>query len=351
MLDYRSIARSELYDLIWHRPISQIAPELGISGTGLAKLCERHGIPVPERGHWAKMQHGKRVRRKPPLPPAKPGQCERIVIQRRAVKPPIEESGMPDELARLLATERMRTELIAVPKSPKPHPIVAAWPKPQKPSYGVADWSPVGEARRRRIASILFREIEKRGGRVSAKSGSHYSFSLFGQDVDVIFRERLNKLVIPGSPNAKSWSEQHDRTEFHPTGVLRLRFENCLDVPIRRDFTETADKPLETKLRTIIIAWLVAVEAERQRNERFAREAQERHERELRWLERQEAARKEREEQQRLLADAQAWANASLIRSYVAAIVEKQGESSADWSTWALRVADSMDPRSAATLQ
>lgn len=57
----RNIARSELYDLVWLRPISQIAPELGISGPGLAKLCERNGIPVPERGYWAKLQNGKRL--------------------------------------------------------------------------------------------------------------------------------------------------------------------------------------------------------------------------------------------------------------------------------------------------
>ncbi len=56
------ISREALYELIWSRPMWKVAPEFGISGAGLAKLCRRHGIPVPERGYWARLAHGKRVK-------------------------------------------------------------------------------------------------------------------------------------------------------------------------------------------------------------------------------------------------------------------------------------------------
>jgi len=42
--------RSELYDLIWSPPASKIADELGISGSRIAAICKRHGIPTPPRG-------------------------------------------------------------------------------------------------------------------------------------------------------------------------------------------------------------------------------------------------------------------------------------------------------------
>lgn len=52
--------RSELYKKVWATPIVRLAKELGISDVGLAKACRRHAIPVPPRGHWAKLTAGKK---------------------------------------------------------------------------------------------------------------------------------------------------------------------------------------------------------------------------------------------------------------------------------------------------
>ena len=51
--------RSELYAMVWDRPMTKVAAEIGISAVGLAKTCRRHDIPVPARGHWAKLDAGK----------------------------------------------------------------------------------------------------------------------------------------------------------------------------------------------------------------------------------------------------------------------------------------------------
>src|SRR5487761_2542832 len=109
MDNWRTISRAELYDLVWERPISLVAPGLGISGPGLKKLCERNGIPVPERGHWAKLQHAKRVRRRPPLAALRAGQRDQIIIKKRENKPLLNESTMSDEFTKLLARERTAT--------------------------------------------------------------------------------------------------------------------------------------------------------------------------------------------------------------------------------------------------
>lgn len=52
--------RSELYKMVWEKPVSKLSAELGISDVGLAKACRRQAIPVPPRGYWAKLQAGKR---------------------------------------------------------------------------------------------------------------------------------------------------------------------------------------------------------------------------------------------------------------------------------------------------
>ncbi|MGE0667845.1 MAG: hypothetical protein AB7O49_14920 [Sphingomonadales bacterium] len=55
--------RRELYDLVWARPMTKVAADLGISDVALGKICIRHRIPVPGRGYWAKVAVGKSVRK------------------------------------------------------------------------------------------------------------------------------------------------------------------------------------------------------------------------------------------------------------------------------------------------
>lgn len=57
--------RQELYDLVWSVPISTLAVKYGLSDRGLAKVCERHQIPVPSRGHWARIEAGQKVTQTP----------------------------------------------------------------------------------------------------------------------------------------------------------------------------------------------------------------------------------------------------------------------------------------------
>ncbi len=57
--------RSDLYEKVWSVPMTRLAAELGISDVGLAKACRRHSIPVPPRGHWAKLKAGQHPQRIP----------------------------------------------------------------------------------------------------------------------------------------------------------------------------------------------------------------------------------------------------------------------------------------------
>lgn len=55
--------RRELYDLVWATPFSTLALQFGISDRGLAKICERHRVPTPPRGYWAKLAAGGKPKR------------------------------------------------------------------------------------------------------------------------------------------------------------------------------------------------------------------------------------------------------------------------------------------------
>jgi len=65
--DSRTITRKQLFDLVWSKPIREVAPMLHLSDVGLAKLCDRNDVPRPAQGHWLRIQRGKRIN-KPKLP-------------------------------------------------------------------------------------------------------------------------------------------------------------------------------------------------------------------------------------------------------------------------------------------
>lgn len=73
------LQRAELLERAWTGPVERLAKEWGLSGRGLAKTCRRLRIPVPTRGHWAKVEAGQRVRR-PSLPGLPAVQGEEVVI-------------------------------------------------------------------------------------------------------------------------------------------------------------------------------------------------------------------------------------------------------------------------------
>jgi len=52
------VTRLELYKRVCERPLSKVAPELGISGTVLAAICKRYQVPYPGSGYWTRKSLG-----------------------------------------------------------------------------------------------------------------------------------------------------------------------------------------------------------------------------------------------------------------------------------------------------
>ena len=72
--------RSTLFELVWTRPVREVAKEFGMSDVGLAKGLRQLQIPTPPRGYWAKVRAGQKTRR-PTLRDLPPGEAEEIVIR------------------------------------------------------------------------------------------------------------------------------------------------------------------------------------------------------------------------------------------------------------------------------
>jgi hypothetical protein len=53
-----TLTRQSLYELVWSKPMSQLASDFGISDVGLAKRCRAVDVPIPYRGYWARKAAG-----------------------------------------------------------------------------------------------------------------------------------------------------------------------------------------------------------------------------------------------------------------------------------------------------
>jgi len=56
-----TFTRQELYDLVWSEPLITLSKKYCISDNGLRKICKRMNIPLPNIGHWQRVQYKKRV--------------------------------------------------------------------------------------------------------------------------------------------------------------------------------------------------------------------------------------------------------------------------------------------------
>jgi hypothetical protein len=66
----KNISREALYELVWTKPLTHVARDLGISDVMLGKMCKEQLVPKPPRGYWA--NHGSEKKRvvyvRPELP-------------------------------------------------------------------------------------------------------------------------------------------------------------------------------------------------------------------------------------------------------------------------------------------
>src|SRR4051794_31365814 len=67
------LTREELYELVWHKPMLRVGERFGVSSSYMARVCSDLHVPRPPRCYWAKLEFGKTVPDRPPLPIARPG--------------------------------------------------------------------------------------------------------------------------------------------------------------------------------------------------------------------------------------------------------------------------------------
>ncbi|GAB5349579.1 TetR/AcrR family transcriptional regulator [Alteriqipengyuania sp. 357] len=92
------LTRAELFERIWSEPMGAVAARYGLTGNGLAKICDRLAVPRPPRSHWTRSAAARDPR--PELPPAPIGLSETFALGRRQAR------QSPGTRTRMSAEER-----------------------------------------------------------------------------------------------------------------------------------------------------------------------------------------------------------------------------------------------------
>ena len=340
---------------------------------GFSKLCKRHGIPLPARGHWAKIQAGRKVRQ-PPLPAAKTGLDD------------LELTPIPDAERHARAVQKAQSAIVrdsvradaAVTEAEKLHLLAKAArhrlkqkddkPDPKQMRFAPKEVldievTPGSIDRATSIASALLIALEKLGAtaRVDSVKGCTI-LALRDTELDFKISEHIarsnhqataaEQRAVERYRNDIRWGSrtveyphipQHDYT---PTGLLTITASGWP----QRNWRDTKRTPLEQRLGEVVAGIVSLAEVVRDREQEEARKRAE-HERKVQRYEFEMARRtEERAAYRKLRLDAKRWAAANELREYlrvvgsVAALNGTDSDELAEWIEWGSRKADWLDP-------
>lgn len=109
----------------------KLAQDFGMSDVGLRKICDRHRVPAPGRGYWAKLAAGKRVK-----------QTRFVDVPDEALNRIVISSGvlvLPEPVRQVIATQKAERKRVAPPPLPRP---AAPAPAPETVPPPVSDIHP-----------------------------------------------------------------------------------------------------------------------------------------------------------------------------------------------------------------
>jgi hypothetical protein len=369
----RALTRQLLYDLVWAKPVRDIAHELGLSDVGLKKICARADIPVPQRGYWAKHAAGKSVI-KPALPPRAPGRSDFAygdnAPRHRWPPDPVADLADPepiepvfDELIESVEARVRRSigKVAMIRSLEAAHPTIKRLldKDEERRSKGEGRsyyWdqplfeSPF-EQRRLKLLNSIFVGAMRMGAKpwISGKPARSIGVQVGAQNVSFSLDH----------PKAKKTRWDEEQVHGGKVDTLKLEIYRFAGGERKAAWIDEPGAGLETQLTDIVVSLIMAGEIQYRASALGAyrhaldlrvkaREELERRRIEAEQKERERLAEIERRRRDQLLSYARDLRDANDIRALVASVEQRardqHDDGFADWAAWAHGVADRLDP-------
>lgn len=295
------LSREEIYALVWERPLNRVAPELGLNGPRLAKLCDKRQIPYPPPGYWQKKVVGKATAA-PPLPPVGDQAHAPIPtptvrsIERRAAVPraiplvPVQESAAsPGSVVAVESNKPVEERLDSLDKL---HPKIRAWIIEHKReqrervqenrrrrndawswSKSLLDDLTERDLYRFRASSTLCHAFENAGLKVkNADIHGKLTLTCQGRDIDCVVKEKMSRPTRRPEGEASNWTAypHHHNSGLTSSGWLRAQIATWLPGE-QPQWIEAPKKPFAALIPAIVESVIGCaprlIEWERQREE------------------------------------------------------------------------------------
>ena len=397
-VDPLTLSREDLYELVWSKPMVELAKDFAMSDVGLAKRCRKLGIPVPGRGYWARVAAGQ-APRQPTLRKREKeiadysaltfdAPNEESIETKTAAPLPAEYGALRDRILMLgvPAVENLRMASAVVKRTAvllkRPWQRQIMWNRGERSGATVPiHVSEAASDRALRICEQLLVAAESLGWKFEVPRPEQDPSSRSDRRVQqppLTTGPTFGELPVEGESLAIRIDERHrqvdhvltedekqrkrrgeyvhaPRWDLLPTGDLRLHVMTSKASYILRTWKDSARIRLEDQIRSILADLLdeaIRMKADRER-ERLA-EVERRCKEELRsqLAQRRDANAKLIRE---LEAQAGAWFRARLLRSYLRAQRRALGETklqatrqglAIDFLEWAQHYVDQLDPLS-----
>ena len=354
------LPRKKLYELVWSKPMRQLSKEFDLSDVGLAKICKKHNIPCPERGYWAKLEHGKPTQ-KTPLPDE--DNNDQIII---GVSATLNKKIRPVSHSQQIKLIRKKYPICENLRGC--HPLIKdiknrVWRENYRyPTLFFPDGiekkrimvTKASKDRALRFLNSLFYYLEAIGHEIKMYQQKHDYYDrkdktpniiIRGQEIEFVIRE---KMIQYEKQREHQWESKHS---YRASG--KLTFEIDSHSATRRIWSDGKKYRLEEYLYDIILNLLMTVRKMNDSDRKAWREEELRIENEKRYMEEEKRRQIELERIQRLESEAANWRKSKEIREYLKAsessICVLHGEydvgSEYDlWLRWAYAYADRIDP-------
>lgn len=235
MREDRKIKIVELYALVWQKPMSRLGPEFGLTGRGLAKICEKHGIPTPPRGHWVKKEAGVHTVR--PKLPHSSEQLNEFIHVAHGYEQSTKAVGYRRD-------RRLEEKVLAEPVIPKGignlHPTISSWldvdehapstdangGKTARCSVALNNLTDIDEYRLS-VSSAFLNTIEQQGAVLTAsESWGRFEISVGPAKLVARILQKMSPLRRAGIDieNWTAWPEHHVNGHF-PTNDLKFSLD------------------------------------------------------------------------------------------------------------------------------
>jgi hypothetical protein len=346
--------RHELYKLVWSQPMTTFAKEYGVSASTIRKICREMDVPIPNMGHWQKIQYGK-----------SPIVIELPLNYAGNQNYTLEIREMPNrDGASLSVQQKLQQEIenspeltFSVPSKLKQPDILIIKAKEGYPSQryirsggdclrttndALLDITVAPKNINRALIFMdsVIKLLRTRGHDVIINSNGTCAI-IFGEEITICLQEKLR---IKESVDKYNWRSR----QYFPSGILTFRMWKHFR--FNQKIWSDGRQLIEYQLSKILAG--LELLAKKEKEERIEREKRWKEQAEQERIEQEIRNRKEQEKVafKNLIKQSKRWHKSQMIRAYINEVesnANRKGELSNElkaWLKWSKQKVDWFDP-------